>query len=129
MSGSSSLTPNQGRGRKAQLYRRHHPCYDSRIKLRNVIHRGLRRFIERDDASGLSPAVVEKVRNMVTFLQEMEDARELRDVPSWSVHQLTGDRKGTWSLTVTRNWRLTFRIDRTAGEILDLDYEDYHGRR
>ena len=99
------------------------------MKIRNVIHRGLRRFIERDDASGLSPAVVEKVRNMVTFLQEMEDARELRDIPSWRVHQLTGDRKGTWSLTVTRNWRLTFRIDRTAGEILDLDYEDYHGRR
>jgi toxin HigB-1 len=58
----------------------------------------------------------------------MEDSRELRDVPSWRVHQLTGDRKGTWSLTVTRNWRLTFRIDRTEGEILDLDYEDYHGR-
>jgi toxin HigB-1 len=99
------------------------------MKIRNVIHRGLRRFIERDDASGLSPAVVEKVRNMVTFLQEMEDARELRDVPSWRVHRLTGDRQGTWSLMVTRNWRLTFRIDRTEGEILDLDYEDYHGRR
>jgi proteic killer suppression protein len=99
------------------------------MKIRNVIHRGLRRFIERDDASGLSAAVVEKVRNIVTFLQEMEDARELRDVPSWRVHQLTGDRKGIWSLTVTRNWRLTFRIDRTEGEILDLDYEDYHGRR
>ena len=99
------------------------------MKIRNVIHRGLRRFIERDDASDLSPAVVEKVRNMVTFLQEMEDARELRAVPSWRVHQLTGDRKGTWSRTVTRNWRLTFRIDRTEGEILDLDYEDYHGRR
>jgi proteic killer suppression protein len=99
------------------------------MRIRNVIHRGLQRFIEHDDASGLSPAVVEKVRNMVTFLQEMEDARELRDVPGWRVHQLTGDRKGTWSLTVTRNWRLTFRIDRTEGEILDLDYEDYHGRR
>lgn len=43
--------------------------------------------------------------------------------------EFTSDRKGIWSLTVTRNWRLTFRIDRTAGEILDLDYEDYHGRR
>jgi proteic killer suppression protein len=127
-SGPSFMTPNQRRERKAKLYRRHHPCYDSCMKIRNVIHRGLRRFIERDDASGLSPAVVEKVRNIVTFLQEMEDARELRDVPSWRVHQLTGDRKGTWSLTVTRNWRLTFRIDRTEGEILDLNYEDYHGR-
>jgi len=96
------------------------------MKIRNVIHRGLRRFIERDDASGLSLSVVEKVRNIVTFLQEMEDARELQDVPSWKVHQLAGDRKGTWSLAVTRNWRITFGIDRTEREIFDLNYEDYH---
>ena len=96
------------------------------MKIRNVIHRGLRRFIESDDASGLSASVVEKVRNIVTFLQEMENPKELQDISSWKVHQLTGDRKGTWSLTVTRNWRMTFRIDRSAEEIIDLDYEDYH---
>lgn len=56
----------------------------------------------------------------------MGGAQELRDVPSWEAHQLTGDRKGTWSLTVTRNWRITFRIDPAEGEILDLDFEDYH---
>ncbi len=96
------------------------------MKIRNVVHRGLRRFIQRNDPSGLAAAVVEKVRNIVTFLQEMEDAQELRDMPHWKAHQLTGDRKGTWSLTVTRNWRITFRIDQTEGEVLDLDYEDYH---
>ena len=96
------------------------------MKIRNVIHRGLRRFIESDDASGLSASVVEKVRNIVTFLQEMENPKELQDISSWKVHQLTGDRKGTWSLTVTRNWRMTFRIDRREEEIIDLDYEDYH---
>ena len=96
------------------------------MKIRNVIHRGLRRFIQRNDASGLAPPVVEKVRNIVTFLQEMEDAQELRDIPSWKAHPLTGDRKGIWSLTVTRNWRITFRIDQGKKEIFDLDYEDYH---
>ena len=96
------------------------------MKIRNVVHRGLRRFIQHNDASGLAPAVVERVRNILTFLQEMEDARELRDIPSWKAHQLTGDRKGTWSLTVTRNCRITFRIDQSEREILDLDYEDYH---
>ena len=96
------------------------------MKIRNVVHRGLRRFIQRNDASGLAPSVVEKVRNILTFLQEMEDAQELRDVPNWKAHPLTGDRKGTWSLTVTRNWRITFRIDPIEGEILDLDYVDYH---
>jgi toxin HigB-1 len=96
------------------------------MKIRTVTHRGLRRFIERDDASALAPAVVERIRNIVTFLQEMADAGELRDVPGWKAHQLSGTRKGTWSLTVTRNWRITFRVDQAEGEIFDLDYEDYH---
>lgn len=96
------------------------------MKIRNVVHRGLRRFMERNDPSGLPAAVVERVRNIVTFLQEMGDARELRDVPSWKPHQLTDDRKGTWSLLVTRNWRITFKIDQAKKEIVDLNYEDYH---
>jgi toxin HigB-1 len=96
------------------------------MKIRNVIHKGLRRFIEDDDASGLQPAVVVKVQRIVSFLQDMEVEDELRTVQSWKAHMLTGDRKGTWSLSVTRNWRMTFRIDRTEIGVIDLDYEDYH---
>ena len=96
------------------------------MRIRNVIHKGLRRFISDEDASGLQPAVVEKVRRMVSFLQDMEREDELRTVPSWKAHQLTGDRKGIWSLFVTKNWRMTFRIDQDEIEIIDLDYEDYH---
>lgn len=96
------------------------------MKIRNVVHKGLRRFIEQDDASGLQPAVVSKIGRMVTFLQDMEGEAELRTVPSWKAHLLTGGRKGTWSLFVTKNWRLTFRIDQDEIEIIDLDYEDYH---
>lgn len=96
------------------------------MRIRNVVHKGLRRFIVDDDATGLQVAVVPKVRRIVTFLQDMEREDELRTVPSWKAHQLTGDRKGTWSLFVTKNWRITFRIDQTEIEIIDLDYEDYH---
>ena len=96
------------------------------MRIRNVVHKGLRRFIEDDDATGLQAAVVPKVRRIVTFLQDMEREDELRTVPSWKAHQLTGDRKGTWSLFVTKNWRITFRIVQTEIEIIDLDYEDYH---
>jgi proteic killer suppression protein len=56
----------------------------------------------------------------------MEQEDELRTVQSWKALMLTGDRKGTWSLSVTRNWRMTLRIDRQEIEIIDLDYEDYH---
>ena len=47
-------------------------------------------------------------------------------LPSWKAHILTGDRKGTWSLSVTANRRLTFRIDTTGCEIYDVNLEDYH---
>jgi toxin HigB-1 len=96
------------------------------MTVRNVVHRGLWRFILRNDPSGLAPSVVERVRNIVTFLQEMEDIGELNDIPGWRAHRLTGDRKGTWSLTVTRNWRITFRVNQVQREIVDLNYEDYH---
>jgi proteic killer suppression protein len=96
------------------------------MKIRNVVHKGLRRLIEDDNTAGLQPAVVPKLRRIVSFLQDMEREEELRTVPSWKAHPLTGDRKGAWSLFVTKNWRITFRIDPTEIEIIDLDYEDYH---
>ena len=98
----------------------------SPMRIRNVVHGGLHRFAERNDPSGLPAAMVEKVRNMLSFLPEMAGPEELRGIPGWKAHRLTGDRKGTWSLSVTRNWRITFRIDTAEGEIVDLDYEDYH---
>ena len=82
--------------------------------------------MEDDDASGLQPAIVAKIQRMVSFLQDMETEDELRSVPSWKAHLLTGSRRGTWSLFVTKNWRITFRIDPDEIEIIDPDYEDYH---
>jgi toxin HigB-1 len=69
---------------------------------------------------------VDKIRKMLAFLQDMQDPEELRCIPTWKAHTLTGVRKGVWSLHVTGNWRLTFRIDTTEGEIRDVNYEDYH---
>jgi proteic killer suppression protein len=63
---------------------------------------------------------------MLTFLDGMGDAEELRGLPTWKAHTLTGDRKGAWSLSVTANLRLTFRIDAVESEIRDVNLEDYH---
>ncbi|WP_346296748.1 type II toxin-antitoxin system RelE/ParE family toxin [Rhodopseudomonas sp. P1] len=87
---------------------------------------GLRRLIDEDDAGGVQAAIADKLRRMISFLQDMEREDELRTVPSWKAHRLTGDRKGAWSLFVTKNWRLTFQIDKDGIEIIDLDDEDYH---
>ena len=94
------------------------------MKIRNFAHKGLKRLYEDDNAKGVSPDTVDKLRKMFVFLDAMQDAEELRSLAAWKVHTLTGDRKGTWSLSVTRNRRLTFRIEER--EICDLNLEDYH---
>jgi toxin HigB-1 len=45
------------------------------MRINNVMPKGLRRFIEIDDASSLQLAVVSKVRRIVSFLQAMERHR------------------------------------------------------
>ena len=42
-------------------------------------------------------------------------------------HALTGDRSGTYAMSVSGNWRLTFRFEHgDSGDVLDVDFEDYH---
>lgn len=94
--------------------------------IRNIIHKGLRRFVQFDDTSGLQPATIEKLRRVILFLQDMKNENELKAVPTWKAHRLSGDRDGTWSLFITKNWRLTFAIDKDSIEIIDLNYEDYY---
>ena len=61
---------------------------------------------------------------MLTALEEAESIVELETVPGWRLHPLKGGRKGVWSLTVTRNYRLTFRVQGSI--ISEIDFEDYH---
>ena len=81
------------------------------MKIRNFVHKSLKRLYLEDRAKGLPPDTVDKLRKMLAYLDDMEDPEELRSLPTWKAHTLTGDRKGAWSLHVTRNRRLTFRID------------------
>lgn len=96
------------------------------VKIRNFAHKGLKRLYAEDSAKGVPPNTADKLRKMLAFLDDMEDAEELRSLVAWKAHTLTGDREGTWSLSVTGNRRLTFRIDRAEHEICDVNLEDYH---
>ena len=94
------------------------------MKVRSIVHKGLRRLYAENSARGLAAGTVDKLRKMLAFLDAMEEPEELRALPMWRAHQLSGDRKGTWSLHVTHNLRLTFLIE--EDEIAAMDLEDYH---
>ena len=94
------------------------------MKVRSFAHKGLRRLYEDNSSKGVNAETVDKLRKILAFLDAMQHPEELRALPTWKAHILTGDRKGTWSLHVTRNRRMTFRIE--DDEIIDIDLEDYH---
>jgi proteic killer suppression protein len=86
----------------------------------------LKRLYLEDNQKGVPVDTADKLRKMFAYIDNMEDADELRMLAAWKVHTLTGDRKGTWSLSVTRNRRLTFRIDASERAVCDVNLEDYH---
>lgn len=94
------------------------------MNIRSIKHRGLRRFIENDDPRELRPDLVNRTRNILAALISAANMDGVQGPPGWRVHQLVGDRAGTWSLSVSGNWRITFEIE--GGEITNLDLEDYH---
>ena len=96
------------------------------MRIRDFSHKGLKRLYTEDSAKGVPSDTVDKLRKMFAYLDNMEDPEELRALTAWKAHTLTGDRRGTWSLSVTRNRRLTFRIDTVEHEISDVNLDDYH---
>jgi proteic killer suppression protein len=96
------------------------------VKIRSFVHKGVKALYEQDITKGVPADSVDKLRKMLAFLDEMKQPDELRALPNWKAHVLKGDRVGTWSLAVTRNRRLTFRVDRAGWEVCDIDLEDYH---
>jgi proteic killer suppression protein len=60
---------------------------------------------------------------MLDRLDASEGARDM-NLPGFRLHQLRGQRAGTWAASVSANWRLTFRFE--GEDAVDVDYEDYH---
>jgi toxin HigB-1 len=81
------------------------------MRIRTIRHRGLRRLIEEDDPRGLRVDIVNRTRNILTALIAAEGIDGVQGLPGWRIHQLTGDRTGTWSISVSGNWRITFEIE------------------
>jgi proteic killer suppression protein len=86
-------------------------------------HKGLKRLYEDDDPRGVIHEHVEKLRDILARLDAAGDVEDM-DLPGFRLHQLKGDLKGFWAVTVRANWRVIFRFD--DGAVFDVDYVDYH---
>ncbi len=91
--------------------------------IRGFRHKGLRRFFETGSKSGVQAQHVDRLRLVLAQLSAATTPRDM-DLPGLDFHPLKGERKGTWAVSVSGNWRITFRF---VGKEADaVDYEDYH---
>jgi proteic killer suppression protein len=85
-------------------------------------HRGLKALLERDDASGIRPDLVERVRQRLSALDNAARVEDL-NVPGWRLHPLKGKPK-RWAIAANGPWRITFEWGERGPERVDL--EQYH---
>jgi len=88
-------------------------------------HKGLEEFFYTGNTRGINPQQATRLRVRLDAMNAATDPAQLNR-PGWNLHQLHGDRHGTWSIAVNGPWRLTFRWDNDNQNCLGVDYEQYH---
>ena len=86
-------------------------------------HKGLERFFSTGSKAGIQPNHAERLRLILGRLNAATSPQDM-NLPGVELHELRGNRKGTWSARVSGNWRVTFGFD--GKNAVDVDYEDYH---
>lgn len=93
------------------------------MEIESISDKALRKFVETGKSRGVIEP--ERIRRMIAFIVAAGSFDELAVPPNFGFHVLTGNRAGTYAMTVTKNWRMTFtKVDEQT--IADLDLEDYH---
>lgn len=91
--------------------------------IRRFKHKGLAEFFKSGSTAGVQASHVKKLRLILGRLNAASAVEDM-DLPGLRLHQLSGKRSETWSVTVSGNWRVTFRFADGDAEV--VNYEDYH---
>ncbi|MEO5858034.1 MAG: type II toxin-antitoxin system RelE/ParE family toxin [Pyrinomonadaceae bacterium] len=86
-------------------------------------HKGLKQLFESGKSKQISLDFSARLVRQLDALEQADEPSQL-NFPGYDLRELKGERTGTWSMKVNKNWRLTFRFE--GGNVADVDLEDYH---
>ena len=86
-------------------------------------HKGLKEFFETGRKRGISPDLAARIARRLDVLHAAQELADI-DAHGFNLHRLKGDRQSEWAISVSGNWRITFKF--MKGEVLDINLEDYH---
>lgn len=91
--------------------------------IRSFRHRGLARFFARSDHRGIPAQFAARLTRLLDRLDAATQPEDM-NLPGYRFHPLRGRRRGTYAVSVSGNWRLTFRFE--GEDATDVNLEDYH---
>ena len=86
-------------------------------------HKGLKEFFETGGKRGIRPELASRIARRLDVLEAAQQIGDI-DAHGFNLHRLKADRQNDWAISVSGNWRITFRF--VNGEALDINLEDYH---
>jgi proteic killer suppression protein len=91
--------------------------------IRSFSHRGLKALFDGLTARRVATEHVDKLRDILGALDHSGTPEDM-DLPGFRLHRLKADKKGHLAVTVSGNWRVTFRFE--GRHAVDVDDHDYH---
>ena len=89
----------------------------------SIRHKGLMRFFSNGDHRGIPAQFAARIERLLDRLDACKTPEDMA-LPGYKFHELKGERKGTYAVTVSGNWRITFRFE--ENNAVNVDMEDYH---
>ena len=91
--------------------------------IKSFKHRGLERYFLKGTRAGIQAQHEQRIRIVLARLHASSSPQDM-NLPGLHLHHLKGERKGTWSVRVSGNWRITFVFE--GSHAVDVNLEDYH---
>ena len=95
----------------------------NRSMVKSWKHKGLKTFFDSGSTAGIKPQHAKRLKMLLQLL-DVATTPKMLNLPGFRFHQLTGKKKGFYSVKVNGNWRLIFAFDKN--DAIDVDYLDYH---
>lgn len=91
--------------------------------IKSFKHKGLKESYETGNKRSIQP---EHAGRLARILDRLDASLRPQDMglPGYNLHKLTGQQKGTWSVWVNGNWRVTFRFE--GEDAIQVEYLNYH---
>jgi toxin HigB-1 len=83
----------------------------------------LEKLFREERGKGIPEELKRKIRIRLEVIDAAVNMGDIR-LPGYDLHELKGDRQGTYAVKVSANWRITFKFE--GGDAYDVDLEDYH---